>query len=136
MNYLDRCNDELSESIITEIKTDLDERSIGCGEVSVNRFISLLQPIRDGLTRVNERLDRAASLRTDDEGRSSGGSDGRDQSSLAQWMRHEWGGKYRRLPQNWTFNRKMSVLVAWQLWHHGDESTPPLKSQERSGDFT
>ena len=116
----------LGQSIITEIKTDLDAKSIGGGEVSVNRFISLLQPLQDGLTRVNERLDRATSLRAEEEEALASG-DGVDERSPARWMRYEWGGKFRRLPEGWKFNRKMTVLVPWQLWHHGDESTPPLK---------
>jgi hypothetical protein len=44
-------------------------------------------------------------------------------------MRYQWGqdNKWRRLPENYTFNCKMTPLVAWQLWHHGDSDAPPLK---------
>lgn len=35
-----------------------------------------------------------------------------------------------RFLRGWSFNRKMTVLSAWQSWHHGDESTPPLKLLE------
>ena len=116
----------LGQSIVTEIKTDLDARSIGGGEVSVNRFISLLQPLQDGLTRVNQRFDRATSLRAEEEeARASGDGDGVDERSPARWMRYEWGGKFRRLPEGWKFNRKMTGLL------HGSSGTTEMNQLPR-----
>jgi len=42
-----------------------------------------------------------------------------------------WGGKWRRLPEGFKFTRNMSVLQAWQSWHQGDGTIPPLKVLEQ-----
>jgi hypothetical protein len=35
--------------------------------------------------------------------------------------------KWRCLLENYVFKRKMTSLLAWQAWHHGDSVAPPLK---------
>jgi hypothetical protein len=114
----------VSERIISEIKADLDDRSIGGGEVSMNRLTALLQPIRDELIRVNQRMDSSTDGTREQRGTTESGT---ETSTPARWLTHEWGGRWRRLPFGWKFNREMTVLCAWQCWHHGDETTPPLK---------
>ena len=99
----------LSDKIIAEIKADLDSRSIGGGEVSINRLTTLLQPFRDELNRLHERLSEGT------QGNRTQNQSSQDEAANIpiHYIRHEWGVRWRRLPEGWTFNRKMSVLSAW-----------------------
>jgi len=45
--------DLIVERIITQVRAELDERSIGGGEVSMSRILTLLAPIREELGRLN-----------------------------------------------------------------------------------
>ena len=51
-----------------------------------------------------------------------------DRSSTT-YLRYQWGNdnKWRRLPEGYEFNRKLTTLAIWHLWHHGDSVAPPLK---------
>ena len=118
-----------SDRIISEIRADLDSRSIGGGEVSINRLQSLLHPFRDKLNRINQRL--AERAETDGNRQSSSQREDEPESPPPQYCKYDWGGKWRRLPENWKFNRNMTVLLTWQLWHHRDDTTSPLKFIEK-----
>jgi hypothetical protein len=84
----------------------MDLRSIGGGQVSKRRITSLLQPLRDDLNRINQRLDNPPPEMPQ---RSIPDQD--DRITPGIWLKHYWGLKWRRLPEG----RKMSVLTAAML---------------------
>jgi len=118
--------DVIVERIMTQVRVELDDRSIGGGEVSMSRIQNLLAPLREELGRLNQSvIDQSSNRRADhaDEGITNGD----DASPPPSDQIYTWGGKWRHLPEGWKFARNMTVLSAWQAWHHGDNGIPPLK---------
>jgi len=59
-----------------------------------------------------------ALLRSNTTGTAASQGDQHRVASSIQW--HSWGGKFRRLPENYVFPKNIGVLSAWFSWHHGD----------------
>jgi len=117
----------VANDAIAAIRSDLDSRNIGGGQVSLNRFEMMLAPI-------SERIDRLASSMSTNGSTtliSNNNPSVIEQSQLnnSHYMKYQWGqgNKWRRLPEGYEINRKLPPLVIWHLWHHGDDVAPPLK---------
>ncbi len=110
------------------MRDDLDSRSIGGGQVRANQFEAMLEPINTRIRELAERLSTHSVSPTESIMNETDGTTSVPLQSN-RYMRYQWGqdNKWRRLPENYTFNHKMTPLVAWQLWHHGDSDAPPLK---------
>lgn len=128
--------DETSVKIIDAVRADLDSRGIHGGDVSVIRFQDILRPFHNQLNALSESI---ANIRSASNPVSTGEST--TQEETRDILTYRWGedNKFRRLPENYKFNRDMTLLQAWQHWHHGHSITvdnvnqhiPPLKRIEQ-----
>jgi hypothetical protein len=89
-----------SNDAILAIRADLDSRSIGGGQVSLNRFEAMLAPINECIHNLVENLAMHSAPLTTPTANENGAP-----SSSAQpthHMRYQWGkdNKWRRLPEN------------------------------------
>jgi len=118
--------EEVSNNAIQSIRRDLDERNIGGGQVSVNRFEEMLSPINQRIQELAQNMTMASSQQQNQ--LTSAVTDA--QSPIpTQYLRYQWGidNKWRRLPEGYNFNKNLTPLAVWHLWHHGDSVAPPLK---------
>jgi hypothetical protein len=109
----------LCDEVVARIRADLDARSIGGGEVSINRFQEMLKPLQDSLNDLIKNQQPGIVTNSQEES---------DVTSMpAKRGFYFWGGKYRKLPETYMIESKMSILTAWQIWHHGDGKEIALK---------
>ena len=116
---------DVSNQAVAAIRADLDERAIGGGQVTVNRFEAMLAPLNQRIETLAQTLSVTSSVNAS----SRQESQVTEQIVPTQYLKYRWGqdNKWRRLPEGYKFNRKLTPLHVWQLWHHGDEVAPPLK---------
>ena len=112
---------EIRINLRSDLRAELDERSIGGVDISMARIQNLFQQFRDEIAEMNCRIDNGNGGGV---GRRNSGNDG---STGQINNRHFWGGRWRAVPEGWKFQRNLSILAAWQAYHNGDETTPPLK---------
>lgn len=113
----------IGEAISTlgeNIRADLDTRSIGGGQFTPDNFKELLKPLESIVLEMKNQPAQPTALVQ--EAPTLEPSERRKRS----W--NIWSnGCIRQLPENYVINREMPLLIAWQLWHHGDDIAPPLK---------
>jgi len=116
---------DVSNQAVAAIRADLGERAIGGGQVSVNRFEAMLAPLNHRIETLAQNLSMTSSVNVPSRQEAMVS----EQTVPTQYLKYRWGqdNKWRRLPEGYTFNRKLTPLHVWQLWHHGDEVAPPLK---------
>jgi hypothetical protein len=108
-------------NVIAEIRKDLDDRSIGGGQVSLNRFEEMLGPMRQQVKDFIEAFNQQPRNNVAPQPTMT------QQAASTNHTTYTWGGKFRRLPEDYTIDNKLTLLAAWQLWHHGDGTETPLR---------
>jgi hypothetical protein len=126
------CIENAVKTITESFHADLDSRSIGGGQVSMNNLKEMLKPLESKLVELIQQ--KSPTQHTEDVAPVPNPIVRRPHRV------HVWKNGYMsRLPEDFTIDRKMSLLSAWQLWFHGNDKSPPfkyIKHYDLSGNHT
>jgi hypothetical protein len=113
------------QTIIDSFRAELNARSIGGGQVTMNHFREILKPLENKLEEFIQAHPSSQPLAPERHELPV------QNSTVHRHRLYVWrNGQMRRLPQGYLINRKLTLFAAWKLWFYGDAEAPPFRYVE------